>query len=348
MFRRLTYGAPDAWPPAWISANLRCGSGHVVSAVRAAPGNMCGADGELDALDDRCPAQPERRAHLDRAQHRGRRDRGGLRRATAMARAGTRSTFRRHARARAVGHALRRAAAILASTGSRRSWSRARATPRIGDSAAGAAAAHQRARPPGASPGDPRGTLQTAADLHVERPAYNPPADPGPPRRWGDYSFTSVDPGDDMTMWTIQEYCNAADSYGVRVVAASRAAAGDAGERDAAERRRGPGVGPRRRHGHASAAPASSIRARGSRTGFAARSSGGVTVNGVTYTSPTSVTLDLDTVGAPPAASVTITNPDGQSCRALEASDFVTGGPAPVTVDRADLGTPADGNRRRR
>ena len=24
--------------------------------------------------------------------------------------------------------------------------------------------------------------------------------------RWGDYSYTSLDPNDDMTMWTIQEY----------------------------------------------------------------------------------------------------------------------------------------------
>src|SRR5205814_1258631 len=47
---------------------------------------------------------------------------------------------------------------------------------------------------------------------------YNPPSDPGPPRRWGDYSFTSLDPQDDMTMWTIQEFCDAANSYGVRVV----------------------------------------------------------------------------------------------------------------------------------
>src|SRR5205085_10180991 len=48
--------------------------------------------------------------------------------------------------------------------------------------------------------------------------AYNPPSDPGPLRRWGDYSFTSLDPKDDMTMWTIQEFCDATNSYGVRVV----------------------------------------------------------------------------------------------------------------------------------
>jgi hypothetical protein len=48
---------------------------------------------------------------------------------------------------------------------------------------------------------------------------YNPPADPGGAsgRRWGDYSFTVVDPLDDMTVWTIQQYNQASNSYAVRV-----------------------------------------------------------------------------------------------------------------------------------
>ncbi|GEO11516.1 hypothetical protein SAE01_40120 [Segetibacter aerophilus] len=36
--------------------------------------------------------------------------------------------------------------------------------------------------------------------------------------RWGDYSQTVVDPIDDQTIWTFQEYANADDSYGVRAV----------------------------------------------------------------------------------------------------------------------------------
>ena len=57
---------------------------------------------------------------------------------------------------------------------------------------------------------------------------YNPPSDPGGAagRRWGDYSFTVVDPLDDMTVWTIQEYNQALNSYAVRVGKARRAAAG--------------------------------------------------------------------------------------------------------------------------
>jgi hypothetical protein len=38
------------------------------------------------------------------------------------------------------------------------------------------------------------------------------------PQRWGDFSFTSVDPNDNMTMWTVQEYCNGLNSWGVRVI----------------------------------------------------------------------------------------------------------------------------------
>ncbi len=36
--------------------------------------------------------------------------------------------------------------------------------------------------------------------------------------RWGDFSQTVVDPSDDQTIWTFQEYANVDDSYGVRVV----------------------------------------------------------------------------------------------------------------------------------
>src|SRR5207244_1953984 len=36
--------------------------------------------------------------------------------------------------------------------------------------------------------------------------------------RWGDYSSTVVDPADDMTMWSFQEYCSAANTWAVRVL----------------------------------------------------------------------------------------------------------------------------------
>ena len=35
--------------------------------------------------------------------------------------------------------------------------------------------------------------------------------------RWGDYSHTSVDPCDGQTFWTIQEYVDSTNSWGVKV-----------------------------------------------------------------------------------------------------------------------------------
>ena len=32
--------------------------------------------------------------------------------------------------------------------------------------------------------------------------------------RWGDFSITTVDPSDDTTMWTIQEYTSGANKFG--------------------------------------------------------------------------------------------------------------------------------------
>jgi hypothetical protein len=145
--------------------------------------------------------------------------------------------------------------------------------------------------------------------------AYNPPGDPGGlnGRRWGDYSYTSLDPDDDMTIWTIQEFCNATNSYGVQVVkllAPPPAAPSSASPSSLP-------VGQ----------PSVDIDITGTSVagsgffdpgpGFADRigaSISGVTVNSVTYTDPTHVTLNISTVGSSAGSvAVTVTNPDGQS-----------------------------------
>ncbi len=66
---------------------------------------------------------------------------------------------------------------------------------------------------------DPSGTLRPSVIYTGSSASYNPPGDPGGyrGRRWGDYSHTSLDPKDNLTMWTIQEYCNSKNSYGCRV-----------------------------------------------------------------------------------------------------------------------------------
>jgi hypothetical protein len=150
--------------------------------------------------------------------------------------------------------------------------------------------------------------------------AYNPPGDPGGSsgRRWGDYSWTGVDPLNDMTLWTIQQFNNGTNTYGVRVaqliappppptnVPGSTITQGDASEdiivTGAAPAGQGfydPGPDPPPPH-H----PFSHVTASGA----------GIVVNSVTYNTPTQVTLNLNAATSTPGLkTVTITNPDGQS-----------------------------------
>lgn len=88
----------------------------------------------------------------------------------------------------------------------------------IGFSTAGSAE-HINAATAGRLAGDPPGTMQAVQMLTNSTFGYNPSKDVGGPigRRWGDYSYTCVDPLDDQTMWTVQEYCDQAASYAVRV-----------------------------------------------------------------------------------------------------------------------------------
>jgi hypothetical protein len=150
--------------------------------------------------------------------------------------------------------------------------------------------------------------------------AYNPMSDPGGTagRRWGDYSFTSLDPNDDMTMWTAQEFCDAANSWGVRVVQLLAP----------------PPVTPTLCTPSAIPNQASinvvitGTVVNGSGffdpgTGFPNRisasfSPAGISVNSVTYNNPTQVTINLNASGAANGFyTVTITNPDGQSATSL-------------------------------
>ena len=164
------------------------------------------------------------------------------------------------------------------------------------------------------------GTTGATAVYTSSSTAYNPPSDPGPPsRRWGDYSFTSLDPKDDMTMWTIQEFCDAANSYGVRIVkllapppatpTTVPPATVVAGLPSVNIVVTGTSVA-----GSEFYDPGADIVGAEPFNHISATVSGGITVNSVTYTDPTHVTLNISTVAAPLGPKdVTITNPDGQS-----------------------------------
>jgi hypothetical protein len=142
--------------------------------------------------------------------------------------------------------------------------------------------------------------------------------------RWGDYSFTSLDPTDDMTMWTIQEYASATDKWGVRIAELKAPAPViiDGG----------------------SATPNSSsttltVTGRGFFEPGVAFSKHltalitGVSLNGITSVSPTQVVLDVDTSSATDGGhTITITNPDGQ-----EATGTMFVGPEPADNAHHDL-----------
>jgi hypothetical protein len=171
--------------------------------------------------------------------------------------------------------------------------------------------------------GDTLGTIQAPTTLVTSTTSYNIQ---GGTQRWGDFSATVVDPADDQTIWTFQEYCNATNSWGVQV---TRLLAP-------------PPATP------ASAAPPSVAQGAanvnvvitgtsGSGSGFydtepglnriqAAFGGTGITVNSVTFTDPTHITANISVSGSAPAggSTVMVTNPDGQSAASAGAILTVT------------------------
>jgi Bacterial Ig-like domain len=175
--------------------------------------------------------------------------------------------------------------------------------------------------------------------------SYNLGADT--PRRWGDFSQTVIDPSDNMSFWTFQEYTNSTNSWGVRVIKLLAPPPADPSTAT-------PSSVPQ---GQCSVA----VDVDGTSTdgsGFfdpgpaypshiAASATGGVAVNDVTYTDPTHVTLDLDTTAAASGpVDVTITNPDGQSVTAtgLITVDPPATGPTTPCLDGTTPDSPANEN----
>ncbi|MFY7954038.1 MAG: hypothetical protein ACOVT5_16165, partial [Armatimonadaceae bacterium] len=171
------------------------------------------------------------------------------------------------------------------------------------------------------------GTMASTTIAKAGVAAYNPPGNTGisRPRRWGDYSQVSVDPVDDMTLWTIQEYTHSANVYGVEII-------------------KHPAPPPA---AIATLSPSSvnpgqtvNITVDGTSTsnsGFydtdpdwsytnrlqASFSGSGITVNSITFTSPTQITLNVtvDNAASSGPRTLTITNPDGQTSTLASALD---------------------------
>jgi hypothetical protein len=147
-------------------------------------------------------------------------------------------------------------------------------------------------------------------------------------QRWGDYSRTSLDPCDDMTIWTVQEFTAQANTpgssnsqWGIQVAqllapppvtpTLSSPSSVAVGLPNVSVLITGTSV-----NGSGFYNTPSSI-TDACRKVISATVSGGVTVNSITYTDPTHVTLNISTMGATSGLqTVTIANPDSQTASA--------------------------------
>ena len=162
-------------------------------------------------------------------------------------------------------------------------------------------------------------------------------ANSNPANRWGDFTYTSLDPCDDMTMWTTQEYVTGSADSGIDWrIAAQRLLA----PAPATPTAPNPVLVP---SGHASVTvPVTGSSSGGTgfydtpssnadpcRTRLQASVTGGVVVNSVTYVDATHVTLDISTAAATAGLQdLTVTNPDGQ---AVTTTGFLDVEPLPTT-----------------
>jgi len=166
---------------------------------------------------------------------------------------------------------------------------------------------------------DPPGTMQAPVLYTRSVAIYNPAGDSGSSRgrRWGDYSYTSVDPADDMTMWTIQEFCSSPNTYGVRVaklLAPPPATPTNCTPAVLSQSVTNVSVvinGSPSTNGAGFFDPGAGFSNRLSLT----VSGGGVTVNSLAYNNPATITAFLTVAGNAQAGArtITVTNPDGQS-----------------------------------
>jgi hypothetical protein len=176
---------------------------------------------------------------------------------------------------------------------------------------------------------DAPATMQTSTVAQTSSTAYNF-NDRSNPHRWGDYSVVTVDPNDDMTMWTFQEYCDATDSYGVRVIQLKAPP---------------PATPVSCNPGTVTAGTTTNVIVTGSMvngSGFfepgtdfpnhisTTVNGGSVAVNSVTYSNPSNLTLNVTIAADAPNGTRTIMviNPDGQST--ASASGILTIAGLPV------------------
>ncbi len=187
---------------------------------------------------------------------------------------------------------------------------------------------------------DPAGQTDAPALYTNTLSSYNPPGNPGGAngRRWGDYSYTAVDPDDDQTMWTIQEYADQPDSWGVR--AAKLMAPPPATPSAVTVPSIPTGTASTTFTITGTSSGGSAFFDPGS--GFANRIKveivPGVTVTSVAVTDATHLSVTVSTVGASVGTKVIrVTNPDGQAAQDGGTLFTVTGTAAPTITSPNSL-----------
>ncbi len=155
---------------------------------------------------------------------------------------------------------------------------------------------------------------------HTSPSIYNP-AQTLASHRWGDYSYTSLDPEDDMTFWTIQEFAYNSDSYGIQIAKLKAPPT-------ATPLPLGSNLDPGLQSVNITISGTSTYGSGffDSGPGFAKRFKvsidGEILVNSITSVSPTSIALNVSTIFATTGThTVTVTNPDGQS---ITVADVIT------------------------
>ncbi|MCO5295522.1 MAG: hypothetical protein M9921_01560 [Fimbriimonadaceae bacterium] len=179
------------------------------------------------------------------------------------------------------------------------------------------------------------GTIQSPTFVTATGSNYNVQSGT---QRWGDYSATLVDPLDGMTMWTFQEYCNATNSWAVRVTQLIAPPPASITTLVPNAINQGQTL---------------NITVNGTSSGgsgffdpdpsfpnhIAALFSGsGLTVNSINFVTPTQIVLNVSASGgaATGARDLTVTNPDGQSTVKTSALT-VNGGGGPIDVVPATM-----------
>lgn len=179
---------------------------------------------------------------------------------------------------------------------------------------------------------DTLGTIQAPTEIQTSTTSYNLQTG-NVVQRWGDYSKTTVDPCDNQSMWHVGEYCDVANSWrlrAVKLIAPAPPASLTPLPASAARDTAGVDVvvtgisltGTEFYDNPAGFTCNASCSTTGTGTCHIAASviasplapTAALTINSVTFNSPTQVTLNISTVGASVGThTIQIRNPDGQA-----------------------------------